>query len=234
MQPRQHLADLGIPGFFCKHLVQDRFGSGILLLFDAPAGLGQEIRRLPGTRGGTGSRFDGSRRSPARFFKMLDELFGFAVGRIDAQDRLVRLLGLGIALLSRPFSPQLKVDFGGFVLHVFLQAEFRHTLLGVEVGGVLADDFLVDIERFFGFALLQVILAERQIILDGAAQQPPLRVQIAEMPVHLIAGGVELEDFFVRSDRFEGGALGTEGVGGLDKRGDGIDGRIALQMEVAD
>ena len=112
---------------------------------------------------------------------------------------------------------KLQIDTRGLVLHVFLQTEFCHALLRIEIGGVLADNLLVDVEGFFGLAFLEVVFPEGQIILDGAAQQAPLGVQIAQEPVHVVAGRIELQDFLVGGDGLERGALGPKGICGLNE-----------------
>ena len=121
---------------------------------------------------------------------MFNELLRLAVRRIDAQHGFVGFFGFGIPLLTGTLSPELQVDSRCLILHVFLHAQFGHALLGIEIRGVLTYDFLVDIEGFFGLAFLQIVFAQRQVILDCAAQQPSLSVQIAEKPVHVVPGGV--------------------------------------------
>ena len=93
---------------------------------------------------------------------MFDELLRLAVRGIDAQHRFVGFLGFGIPLLPRALTPELQIDPRGLILHVFLHAEFGNALLRVEIGRILADDLLVDIEGFFGFAFLQVVFPEGQ------------------------------------------------------------------------
>src|SRR4030095_3350720 len=110
---------------------------------------------------------------------------------------------------------------------LFLQAGFCHALLRIEIGGVLTDNLLIDVEGFFGLAFLEVVFPEGQIILDGAAQQAPLGVQIAQEPVHVVAGRIELQDFLVGGDGLERGALGPKGICGLNERGQRIGSFVA-------
>ena len=165
---------------------------------------------------------------------MVDELGGLAVGRIDAQDSLIRVLRLRIPLLCRPFAPQLQVDFRGFVLHVFLQAQFRHPLLRIQVRGILCDDPPIDVQRVFAFTFFEIVLPEGEIILHGTAQQTSFGIEIAEMPIDVVPGRIDLQNFLECGNGLQRGAFCTKGVGGLQKGRDGVVGRTALEMQFSD
>src|SRR6187455_1949115 len=85
---------------------------------------------------------------------VFDVVLRLAVRGIDAQYRFIGFLGLGVPLLPRPLAPKLQIDSRGLVLHVFLQTEFCHALLRIEIGGVLADNLFVVLKVSFGFAFL--------------------------------------------------------------------------------
>ncbi len=78
------------------------------------------------------------------------------------------------------------------------------------------------------------MLAQGQIILNGAAQQPSLRIQVAEVSIDVDLGGIDLENFFIGGNGLEDRPFGAEGAGGLKKGGDGVGRGIAFQLEVAD
>ncbi len=119
-------------------------------------------------------------------------------------------------------------------MHVFLQTEFRHPLLRVEIGRILTDDLPIDVEGFFGLAFFEVVFAKGQIVLDGAAQQAPLGIQIPEKSVHIVPGGIELKDFLIGRNGLERRAFRPKRGRGLDERRHGICRRVTLEVQFAD
>src|SRR5262252_4333908 len=113
-------------------------------------------------------------------------------------------------------------------------AELGNPLLRIEIGRILTDDLLIDVERLFGLTFLKVMFAEGQVVLNRAAQQSTFGIQVTQMPVHVIAVGIEFKDFLVGGDRLEGCPLTTESIGGLNETGDRVSGRITLQLQFAD
>ena len=104
--------------------------------------------------------------------------------------------------MRRSLTAQLEIDLGGFILEVFLETEFGHTLLRIQIGGILEHDFLIDFECFLALLLLKIMLSQGQIVLDRAAEQSALGIQIAKMTIDFIAGRIYLENLFVGGNRF--------------------------------
>ncbi len=76
--------------------------------------------------------------------------------------------------------------------------------------------------------------SEDEIILHRAVQQPPLRIEVPQMPVHIVLQGIDLQDFLERGNRLQGGPFRTKGCGSLHKCGHGTLRRMALEVQVTD
>ncbi len=56
-------------------------------------------------------------------------------------------------------STKLEIHICRLPLLILLDTEFGDTLLGMEVGRIVTDDFFVDLERIFPPTFLEVVLA---------------------------------------------------------------------------
>ena len=72
------------------------------------------------------------------------------------------------------------------------------------------------------------MFAQREIVLYGAAQQPPFGIQITEMAIDFDPGRIDLDYFLIGGDSLEGRNLRAECAGGLQKRRDGS--AVALRL----
>ena len=124
-----------------------------------------------------------------------------------------------------------------------MTASALHALLGVhirelepegDVGGVQIGHLLVDAEGLLRFLVDGVVIGDDLVAFEGVAGQALFGVEVGKRKVGFDLFGIDIEDFFIESDRLGGESVGGQDIGGFLIGVDCLGLRVLLKAQVAD